>query len=103
MKVANVSDEFHPVDQVEANEAFVYVLACSDGSYYTGWTVDVIHRLAAHNGECPGGAKYTSGRRPVTLVWSKRCANKQEAQRLEYKIKHMTRTQKETFIQEKSV
>jgi putative endonuclease len=44
----------------------VYVLACSDGTLYTGATVDLLRRLAAHEG--PNGAKYTRGRRPVRLL-----------------------------------
>ncbi len=47
-------------------QASVYVLACRDGSLYTGATTDLARRLAAHAGR--KGAKYTRGRLPVTLV-----------------------------------
>ena len=43
----------------------VYVLACNDGSLYTGATVDLARRLSAHR---RGAAKYTRGRLPVSLV-----------------------------------
>ncbi|MFB6220828.1 MAG: GIY-YIG nuclease family protein, partial [Halolamina sp.] len=45
---------------------YVYVLACADGTFYTGYTTDVERRVAEHNaGE---GAKYTRGRTPVEAV-----------------------------------
>jgi putative endonuclease len=44
----------------------VYVLRCSDDTFYTGYTTDVERRVAEHDaGE---GAKYTRGRTPVELV-----------------------------------
>ena len=46
----------------------VYLLACADGSLYCGITNDIAKRLTAHN--AGKGARYTSGRRPVRLVWS---------------------------------
>ena len=46
---------------------YTYILKCSDGTYYTGWTNDLDKRLKAHNGG-KSGAKYTRNRRPVTLV-----------------------------------
>ena len=49
--------------------AFVYMLRCKDGSLYTGWTNDLEHRLAMHNSG--RGAKYTRGRGPLELVYSK--------------------------------
>ncbi len=77
---------------------YTYILLCKDGTYYTGWTTDLVNRLKAHNGQVPGGAKYTMGRRPVTLVWVKRFAEKQEAQRMEYRIKRMTKSGKARFM-----
>ena len=55
---------------------------------------DLKRRIDAHNGDIPGGAKYTRGRRPVTLVYSESFHQKQEAQRREYAIKRMTKTKK---------
>ena len=47
---------------------YVYILRCSDGSYYTGHTDNLESRLAAHRrGAIPG---YTFMRRPVSLVFS---------------------------------
>ena len=51
-----------------------YILLCADGTLYTGWTNDIEKRLAAHN--AGRGAKYTRGRRPVTLLYSEECARR---------------------------
>ena len=48
------------------SQFYTYMVECADGSLYTGWTVDLKQRVAAHNGEIPGGAKYTRTRRPVS-------------------------------------
>ena len=46
---------------------YTYILKCSDGTYYTGWTNDMAKRLKTHNeGK---GAKYTRARLPVTLAY----------------------------------
>ncbi len=51
--------------QAADSKPTVYVLACKDGSLYTGATLDLPRRLTAHR---RGGAKYTRGRLPVSLV-----------------------------------
>ena len=71
---------------------FTYILKCSDGTFYTGWTNDLKKRLKAHNeGK---GAKYTKTRRPVALQYYEVFASREEAMRREYAIKHMTRRAK---------
>ena len=69
-----------------------YILLCSDGTLYTGWTNDIEKRLAAHN--AGRGAKYTRGRRPVTLLSSEECAPKSEAVSREAAIKKRSREEK---------
>ena len=76
--------------------AFVYVLECADGSFYTGWTTDLQGRIAAHN--AGSGARYTRGRGPVRLVYFEEQDDKQTAQRREWAIKKMTRLQKEQLV-----
>ena len=71
---------------------YVYILECADSTLYTGWTNDLQKRLEAHNSG--RGAKYTRSRRPVRLVYSECFAEKSEAMKREYEIKHLTRTQK---------
>ena len=77
---------------------YIYLVRCSDDSLYCGWTTDLKRRIDAHNGHIPGGAKYTRGRRPVTLVYAESFHQKQEAQRREYAIKQMTKTKKLRLI-----
>jgi putative endonuclease len=72
---------------------FVYILHCSDGTYYTGITTDLQRRLEEHNHSAKG-AKYTRARRPVTLVYSEKLDDKSSASKREYAIKKLTRTQK---------
>ena len=77
---------------------YTYILRCSDGTYYTGWTNDLDRRLKAHNSG-KAGAKYTRNRRPVTLIYYEEFEDKQEAMRREYAIKQLTRKEKEALIE----
>jgi putative endonuclease len=77
-----------------AQDWFVYMLRCADGTLYTGIAVDLERRLAQHNGELAGGPKYTSGRRPVTLLWSATAEDRSLALRREAAIKKLSRRDK---------
>ena len=75
---------------------YTYVVRCSDGSLYTGWTNDLEKRILAHNeGK---GAKYTKTRRPVELIYYEEFPTTEEAMSREWKIKHMSREQKLKMI-----
>ncbi|MFA5276180.1 MAG: GIY-YIG nuclease family protein, partial [Candidatus Omnitrophota bacterium] len=63
----------------------IYIVECSDKSYYTGITTDLVKRVDRHNSG--NGAKYTRARRPVSLVYSEECISKSEAKRREVEIK----------------
>ena len=76
----------------------VYLLECADGSLYCGVTNNMDRRLGQHNGQIPGGARYTRGRRPVRLVASRTCGGKSEALRLEKAVKSQARTHKLQFL-----
>ena len=76
----------------------VYLLRCADGTLYCGITRDVQRRLAEHNGERGGGAKYTASRRPVELVAAVRAPDRAEALRLELRVKRMRRATKLAFF-----
>lgn len=78
------------------SQSYVYILECSDGSYYTGWTTDVDARLKTHNSG--NGAKYTRSRLPVKLVYSEQADNRSAAMKREAAIKKLTRVQKENLI-----
>ncbi|MCI8552642.1 MAG: GIY-YIG nuclease family protein [Lawsonibacter sp.] len=77
---------------------YVYILRCGDGTLYTGVTSDIPRRLAAHR--AGKGAKYTRGRGPLELVYQEKLPGKSAALRREYRIKRLTRQEKEHLIQE---
>ena len=75
---------------------YVYLLRCSDGSYYTGHTDGLEKRLAEHqSGAIPG---YTHERRPVTLAYSQEFQTREEALSAELQIKRWSRRKKEALI-----
>ncbi len=75
----------------------VYIVRCSDETYYTGIAIDVDKRLHEHN-HSSKGARYTRSRRPVTLVYREEHPDRSSAQKREFAIKRMTRPQKESLI-----
>ena len=75
---------------------YAYIVKCSDGTYYTGYTNDLEKRLLAHN--AGKGAKYTRNRLPVEIVYFEEYEDKSEAMKREYAIKRLTREQKEKLI-----
>ena len=80
----------------QEKQNYTYMVACSDGSLYTGWTNDLEKRVRSHNeGK---GARYTKSRRPVELVWHEAFPTKEEAMRREYEVKQLTRKEKEALI-----
>ena len=80
------------------NSWWVYIVRCSDGTLYTGITTDVASRVAKHNTK--KGAKYTSTRTPVVLVWSRPSENRSTASKEEYRIKRLSRAEKIALIDE---
>jgi putative endonuclease len=75
---------------------YVYIVRCADGTLYTGYTTDLKARLAVHN--AGRGAKYTRGRCPVTLVYSKRFRSLGKALSREHALKQLTKREKEALI-----
>jgi len=75
-----------------AEQAYVYVLRCRDGSLYTGWTFDLEARLRAH--ACGRAAKYTRSRLPVRLAAWFAVSGASAARSLEARFKRLTRRQK---------
>ena len=73
-----------------------YILKCSDGTLYTGWTNDLQKRIEAHSDG--RGAKYTKSRRPVELVYFETYERKSDAMSREAKIKRLTRAEKLELI-----
>lgn len=82
--------------EVEEQINYTYILTCSDGTLYCGWTNHLEKRVKDHNEG--RGAKYTRARRPVVLSYYEVFATKEEAMRREYAIKRLTRRQKLALI-----
>ncbi|GMB00256.1 GIY-YIG nuclease family protein [Pelosinus sp. IPA-1] len=77
---------------------YTYIVQCADDTLYTGWTVDLEKRMIAHNKGV--GAKYTSSRVPVVLVYWEQQESQSTAQKREASIKKLNRSQKLTLIRE---
>ena len=75
---------------------FVYIVRCADGTLYTGTAKDLAARERAHNEG--RGARYTSGRRPVTIVYAESHGSRSLALRREYQLKRLTRARKESLV-----
>ena len=73
-------------------EAWVYLLRCSDGSLYTGWTVNLERRLARHRSGA--GSRYTASRLPLKLELAIAMADRTAARREEVRIKRLPRPAK---------
>jgi putative endonuclease len=73
-------------------EAWVYLLACADGSLYCGWTTDLPRRFAAH--AVGRASRYTRARRPVALAFALALPTRAAARRAEHAIKALTRAEK---------
>ena len=83
-----------PIPEEKAN--YTYILRCTGGSFYCGWTNDLARRLASHNAGT--GGKYTRSRLPVELVWYHVSETREEAMSLEARIKRLSRGQKEQLV-----
>lgn len=76
----------------EGEKAYVYLLLCADGTYYSGYAADPEKRLRTHNSG--KGAKYTRSRRPCRLVYVECCASKSDALKRECALKRLTHEEK---------
>jgi predicted GIY-YIG superfamily endonuclease len=74
----------------------VYLLRCSDGSYYAGHTDHLEGRLWQHQQGL--GCDWTNRRRPLKLVWSAEAPTRADALAFERRIKGWTRAKKEALI-----
>jgi len=77
---------------------FVYILMCSDNTFYTGVTTNLNRRLRQHNWELVWWAKYTRFRKPTKIVYSSKYNSRSEACIEESRIKKLTRLKKEDLI-----
>lgn len=77
---------------------YLYILECADKTLYTGITTDLGRRIAEHN-DSKLGSKYTSARRPVRLVYSRKFKNRSAASREEARIKKLKKPEKLELIE----
>ena len=79
--------------KIDALMYTLYIVRCADGTLYTGITTDIVRRVEEHNSSSLG-AKYTRGRRPVTLVYTQSFRNRSLAAVEEARIKKLSRQEK---------
>ncbi|GAA4339373.1 GIY-YIG nuclease family protein [Flaviaesturariibacter amylovorans] len=81
------------------HDYYVYILVCSDGAYYTGFTNDIERRLTEHeeglNWEC-----FTYSRRPLVLKYVERFNDVEAAIKREKQLKGWSRAKKEALMQQ---
>ena len=77
---------------------YVYIVECSDGTFYTGWTNNLEKRIYMHSNGL--GAKYTKGRGPVKLMYYEEFEGRKDAMKRECEIKKLTRKEKVLLIRE---
>ena len=74
---------------------YVYMVRCEGGALYTGWTNDLLRRLAAH--QSGKGAKYTRAFGAASLAWAEALPDKSAALRREAALKKLPKAQKEAL------
>lgn len=79
---------------------YVYILLCSDNSFYTGMTNDLDRRLMEHKSG-KNKNSYTYTRLPFELKWHLECSDSRDAVHYEKKIKGWSRRKKQALIDEK--
>jgi len=75
---------------------FLYVLECSDGSFYTGITTDLEKRIQEHRSG--KGSKYVRAKLPAQLIYREQLETKSQALKREIEVKRLTRIQKEQLV-----
>ena len=78
----------------------VYIVRCSDDTLYTGVAIDVGRRVEEHQSQGPKAAKYVRGRAPLELVYCREFGNRSEAMKEEWRIKQLSRKDKEALIRD---
>ncbi len=82
---------------------YIYIIENRLGQLYTGITCDPIRRIAQHRGEKPGGAKALKGKSPLVFRGVFEVENKGQALKAEYRVKRLSRTQKQKLLKAKTL
>src|SRR3977135_4377563 len=88
-------------EQTNPPSHFIYIVRCADGTLYTGYARDPAAREKVHNEG--RGARYTRGRRPVTLVYAEAHRSRSDALKREHDVKRWPRARKEALIGDRTV
>ena len=75
---------------------YVYIIECSDGTYYTGHTDNLDQRMAQHGDGV--AARYTAKRRPLKLLWATDCQTREQAFELEKQVQGWSRAKKQALM-----
>lgn len=75
----------------------LYIVRCADDTLYTGIATDVTNRIAEHE-RGTRGARYLRGKGPLRLEFNEPVGDRSTASRLEYRVKQLSRQQKEALI-----
>lgn len=76
---------------------YAYLVQCSDGSFYGGYTTDLKRRIKEHNSNDNSAAKYTRSRQPVELCYFEKFTERSQAMKREYELKQLSHQQKEAL------
>ncbi len=92
MEEKNIIKHRMEQESIPVLKNYTYILLCSDGSLYCGWTNNLDKRVKHHNSG--KASKYTRSRLPVRLVYVEAFATRREAMMREYEIKQLSRIEK---------
>ena len=87
--------------RMKKGEWFVYILKCSDNTYYTGITKNITRRIIEHGTN--KGAKYTRQRGPFKLVYKASFHNRSSASKEEHRIKSLPLQEKLKLLKSDAV
>lgn len=81
---------------MDEKKYYTYVLLTENNTLYCGYTDDVEKRFELHKSGL--GAKYTRANKPVKILYTACFDTKSEAMKEEYRIKHLSKEEKLSFI-----
>ena len=85
------------VNTISMTKYILYIIQCKDGTLYTGISTDLKRRITEHS-QSGLGARYTRGRGPFKLVYTKKFNSRSLASKEEYRIKKLSRLEKLVMI-----
>ena len=83
---------------MDEGKYYTYILRCTDNTLYTGITTDLERRMEEHFSQNEKCAKYTKRHKAKKLEAAWTSSDRRSASKLEYYIKHLSKTNKEAII-----